>query len=188
MDGVFTPNYSIGTRLLTQLSTVTFLPIEVHLMTESPEISIDILDLKNIDTVTFHIETTKRPFHLIKKMRNMGVKVGVAINPSTPLSFIKPLLNYVDSITLMSVDPGFPGQEFIVETYEKLNILKELNISKEIDVQVDGAVGFSVIKKLDMDIINTIVVGTSSLYISNQELNRSAIELKNLVNNLNKNR
>lgn len=177
IDGIFAPNFGVSAGILKQLSNVTSLPIEVHLMVEDPIKTLDLVCLPHVDTITFHIEAVTRPYQLINQIKDRGKKVGVAINPTTPLEFIENLTFYIDTLMIMSVDPGFPGQKFIPETLNKINRLSRLEMPENLDIQVDGAIGYKEISILEDTIVSTIIAGTSALFKEGEPLEDSVKKL-----------
>lgn len=136
MDGQFVPSKSISVEDLG--SVRTNLRSESHLMVKNPESYLSALKEFGSEKIVFHYEAVEEPGKLIKKLRGMGFKVGIAINPETPCSFIEGLVDLVDSVLLLTVDPGFYGHKFIPEVLEKVKELK----SKRPDVLigVDGGI------------------------------------------------
>jgi len=139
MDGHFVPNITIGPVVVKYIRRATKLPLDVHLMTENPQNFIDDFVRAGSDMITVHIETIS-----ISKIKNQkskldkkGVKLGVSLNPNTPLSKIKDVLGFVDFVLVMSVNPGFSGQAFIPAVLLKI---KELRSIFDGDISVDGGV------------------------------------------------
>ena len=139
MDGHFVPNITIGPVVVKYIRRVTKLPLDVHLMIENPEKFIDDFVRAGSDMITVHIEAinAKRYMLYAKRLKSKGIKVGISLNPATPLSKIKPLLDMVDFVLIMSVNPGFSGQAFIPEVLPKI---KELRSIFGGDISVDGGV------------------------------------------------
>jgi len=139
MDGHFVPNITIGPVVVKYIRRVTKLPLDVHLMIENPEKFIDDFVRAGSDMITVHIEAinAKRYMLYAKRLKSRGIKVGISLNPATPLSKIKPLLDIVDFVLVMSVNPGFSGQAFIPEVLPKI---KELRSIFDGDISVDGGV------------------------------------------------
>jgi len=139
MDGHFVPNITIGPVVVKYIRRVTKLPLDVHLMIENPEKFIDDFVRAGSDMITVHIEAinAKRYMLYAKRLKSKGIKVGISLNPATPLSKIKPLLDIVDFVLIMSVNPGFSGQAFIPEVLPKI---KELRSIFGGDISVDGGV------------------------------------------------
>lgn len=142
MDGNFVPNITFGSGLVKLIRKITKLPLDVHLMIVKPERYID--DFKNAgaNIITIHIETVSQPEKIIKHIKKDKVKAGISLNPDTPLKSIKNVLNNVDMVLIMSVNPGFGGQKFIESSYNKIKMIREEVIKRElnIDIEVDGGI------------------------------------------------
>ncbi len=145
MDGVFVPNISYGFPVLEALRKYTDKMMDVHLMIVEPERYVERFVKSGADIVTFHIEATKEPEKCIDLIRKAGAKAGVSIKPATPVELLEGLIDNVDLVLVMSVEPGFGGQKFIPSSIEKVIELKEL-ISKRCSadntplIEVDGGI------------------------------------------------
>jgi len=139
MDGHFVPNITIGPAVVRSIRKVTKLPLDVHLMIENPQDFIDAFIDAGSDMITVHIETLISSKFKVQssKLRAKGIKLGVSLNPATPLAKIKPVLKYVDFVLVMSVNPGFSGQGFIPAALPKI---KELRRIFKGDISVDGGI------------------------------------------------
>lgn len=139
MDGHFVPNITIGPAVIKGIRKITNLPLDVHLMIENPQKYIYEFCEAGSNMITLHTETISNT--VFKKeaatLRKSGVKIGLSLNPATPLTKIKPLLNYVDFILVMSVNPGFGAQKFMPEVLEKIKKLSDL-FKK--DIAIDGGI------------------------------------------------
>ncbi|MGB9856967.1 MAG: ribulose-phosphate 3-epimerase [Dictyoglomaceae bacterium] len=142
MDGHFVPNLSFGPSLVEALKNFTSKPLDVHLMVEKPELFVDSFISAGADHVGFHIEATYHPQRLINYIKSKGVKPYLVLNPATSLSSLDFLLGEVDTILLMTVNPGFGGQEFLPFTLKKIQDLKERAIKEgiKLDIMVDGGI------------------------------------------------
>ena len=142
MDGHFVPNISIGPGVVKSLRRVSKLEFDVHLMIENPERYIDEFAAAGADIITVHIEATKHIYRIIQQIKSLGLKVGVSLNPGTPLDLLIYILQELDMVLLMTVNPGFGGQKFMPEVLPKIvalsGILKEINPNCKI--QVDGGI------------------------------------------------
>jgi len=142
MDGHFVPNITIGPLIVEAIRPVTTLPLDVHLMIENPDQYVTAFAEAGANIITIHEEATvhlHRSIHLIKSLH---VKVGVAINPATPVTLLEPVLPYLDLALVMTVNPGFGGQSFIHETITKIERLHELRRRNNYtyEIEVDGGV------------------------------------------------
>ena len=188
MDGHFVPNITIGPLIVDALSKVTTLPIDVHLMIENPsdyvELFSNALDKKNrdisLDYISFHIEASYHPHRLLNKIRELKVKSGIALNPSTPVNTITHLLDSMDLLILMTVNPGFGGQSFIETMLPKIKEAKKLVKGSDIEILVDGGVTEKNIKKIK-DAGADILVAGSAVFNKKDSIKNNIIRLKALV-------
>lgn len=142
MDGHFVPNLSFGPSLVKALKNSTSKPLDVHLMVEKPELFVDSFISAGADYLGFHIEATYHPQRLINYIKSKGVKPYLVLNPATPLSSLEFLLEEIDTVLLMTVNPGFGGQEFLPFTLKKIQDLRERSIKEgvNLDIMVDGGI------------------------------------------------
>jgi len=142
MDGHFVPNISIGSVIVQAVRGVTALPLDVHLMIEEPERHIEAFARAGADILTVHPEASPHIHRVVEMIRRVGARPGVALNPGTPLSMIEDVLADVDLVLIMSVDPGFGGQEFIEEVLPKLRRLRRLldDAGSAVEVEIDGGI------------------------------------------------
>lgn len=142
MDGHFVPNISLGVPVLASLNKRTDLFMDVHLMISDPYTYAEPFVKAGADMLTFHLEAADSPETVIEKIRSLGVKVGIAIKPSTPADALFPYLNGIDMALVMTVEPGFGGQSFMSDMLPKIAALRqEANrLDKELDIQVDGGI------------------------------------------------
>ncbi|KAA0259074.1 ribulose-phosphate 3-epimerase [Deferribacter autotrophicus] len=142
MDGHFVPNITIGPVVIKSLRKVTKLPFDVHLMISEPEKYVEEFVKAGADILTVHAEASIHLHRLITQIKDLGVKAGVSINPATPLSMLEEILPFVDLVLIMSVNPGFGGQQFIETSLAKIRRLKEMvsKLEKDIIIEVDGGV------------------------------------------------
>lgn len=142
MDGEFVPNLSFGPNVVRGLKREFDIPLDVHLMIEHPDIRAINYARAGADLITFHYEAAKHPHRLVEELRQAGAMVGVAINPGTPAWSLEGLMNIVDMVLVMSVEPGFSGQSFIDYTYDKVRRLRSMAnaLSKRTRIEVDGGV------------------------------------------------
>ena len=142
MDGHFVPSISFGAPVLASIRPITSQIIDVHLMIEEPIRYLE--DFKNAgaDIITVHLEACVDILHTLEEIRSYGLKVGISIKPNTPVSALEPILDRVDMVLIMTVEPGFGGQTLIPETLDKVRELRSIIDSekKEIDIQVDGGI------------------------------------------------
>ena len=142
MDGHFVPNLTIGAPVVAAIRKVTKLPLDVHLMVTNPAELVDAFAAAGADWLTVHVETEPHLHRLIGRIRELGVKPGVVLNPATTLNTLEEILPEVDMVLLMSVNPGFGGQSFISSTLSKIRRLKEQIRQKGLStlIEVDGGI------------------------------------------------
>jgi len=180
MDGVFVPNFALGTNLLRKLRPQTSLPFDVHLMVQNPEPHIPLFAELGADLITFHVEVSARLHQMVNLVRNLGKKVGVALSPSTPPEALRYLLPYLDMVLVMTVDPGFVGQKFIPEVVGKVEVVREMTreMNLMVDIQVDGGIGEKTVPLLKRAGANVFVAGTSSIFSGKEDLEEATRKFK----------
>jgi ribulose-phosphate 3-epimerase len=142
MDGHFVPNITIGPFIVEAIHKNTSLPLDVHLMIEEPDKYVAEFIQAGADLLTVHYEASIHLHRTIQMIRERGIKAGVSLNPSTPIWSLEDILPDIDLVLLMSVNPGFGGQEFIPHTVDKLNTLKSLIREKGLStiIEIDGGI------------------------------------------------
>jgi ribulose-phosphate 3-epimerase len=142
MDGRFVPNITFGTQAVASLRPLTRLTLEIHLMVEPPEDFIESFAEAGADTIIIHQEATPHLYRAIQQIHDLGKKAGVAINPSTPAALLSEVITNLDLVLVMTVNPGFGGQEFIMETLPKIRQIRRQieEIGLECEVEVDGGI------------------------------------------------
>ena len=163
MDGHFVPNITVGPMIVKAARKVTDLPLDVHLMIENPERYIDDFVAAGSDVIAVHVETVIHLHRLLGVIRDAGIKAGAALNPATPLSSIQHVLNNLDMVILMTVNPGFGGQSFIPEVLPKIEELKRIIEQKgiEVDIEVDGGTNVENISQVARAGANVFVAGNA---------------------------
>lgn len=163
MDGHFVPNITIGPLIVDAVRKVTKLPIDVHLMIENPDLYIDAFIDAGADWVSVHQEQGYHLDRTLNLIKSRGKKAGVVLNPATPLETIDPVLEIVDYVLLMTVNPGFGGQKFIPYCKDKIKNLKQKIIEKDLSVliQIDGGVKTDNIKELSELGADVFVAGSA---------------------------
>lgn len=173
MDGHFVKNITLSPDFVKMLSTVTNLPIDCHLMVTNPDDYIETLAKAGAGYICPHAETINSDaFRIINKIKSFGCKVGVVLNPATPLSYIQHYIHLVDKITIMSVDPGFAGQPFIREMLDKIREAKQLKEEKGYQylIEIDGSCNEKTYKELSDAGIEVFILGTSGLFHLDENL------------------
>jgi ribulose-phosphate 3-epimerase len=163
MDGHFVPNISIGVPVLESLRKATRLPLDVHLMIERPEEYVEAFAKAGADRILVHQEATVHLDRLLTSIREQGAEAGAVINPATPVVMISEVLDKLDTVLVMSVNPGFGGQKFIPGAIEKIRQLKELRAryNEAFRIEVDGGVGPENVGELVLAGADTLVAGSS---------------------------
>jgi ribulose-phosphate 3-epimerase len=142
MDGHFVPNITIGPPVVESIRKITRLPLDVHLMIEEPDKFLKDFITAGADILTVHVEATVHLHRSVQAIKESGIKAGVSINPATPVRSLEDILGDVDHVLLMSVNPGFGGQEFIPHTLVKLRLLKKMISEAGLPtlIEIDGGV------------------------------------------------
>jgi ribulose-phosphate 3-epimerase len=142
MDGHFVPNITIGPGVVKSLRKMTVLPFDVHLMIESPEQYIQPFAEAGSDRITVHMEALIHLHRTVSQIKELGLKAGVSLNPATPLSFVESILTDIDLLLIMTVNPGFGGQQFIKTMLPKIRQARELidRLAPAVLLEVDGGV------------------------------------------------
>lgn len=159
MDGHFVPNISFGPGIVAEIKRGTSLVLDCHLMISAPEHHVDAFAAAGADYITVHAETTHHLDRLLQRIRELGCKPAVSINPATPLEMIYPVLDVVDMVLIMSVNPGFGGQSFIPYTLDKLRELRRRR--PELDLQIDGGIKLGNLDSAREAGANVFVVGSA---------------------------
>lgn len=140
MDGVFVPNLTFGMKMVASLRPLVKIPLDVHLMIVDPGKFVREFAIAGADYLTIHLETGRGAKAALKEIRSLGMKAGISIKPSTPVSALKKYIDQVDLILIMSVEPGFGGQKFMRQALKKLAQARELIGERDIVLQVDGGI------------------------------------------------
>lgn len=163
MDGHFVPNLTVGPLIVEAIRPHTELPLDCHLMVSRPEEWIDAFAKAGASVITVHAEATHHLDRLVARIRELGCKAGVSINPATPLSVIEEILPELDLVLVMSVNPGFGGQKFISATVSKVERLNEIRKVGELSflIEVDGGVSTRNAEELVQAGCDVLVAGTA---------------------------
>jgi ribulose-phosphate 3-epimerase len=165
MDGRFVPNLTWGPKIVADLRKLTPLPFDCHLMIVEPEKYVDAFRTAGADYITFHYEATPHPHRLLQQIRSLGAKAGVGINPGTPVSMLQDLIENIDLLLVMSVNPGFGGQPFIERALTKLSEARTLRDERNpnCEIEVDGGIGIDNIERA-VEAGADVLVGGSSIF------------------------
>ena len=162
MDGHFVPNMTIGPVVVNSVAKVASKPLDIHLMVEDNNFFIDLFSHLKPKYISFHIESEKHPHRIIQKLKALGIKPAIVLNPHTKPDIIEYLLEDLDMVLLMSVNPGFGGQKFIPSVLKKVKELKKMinTINPKCLIQVDGGVNDMNIKDLKDAGVDIVVAGS----------------------------
>ena len=182
MDGSFVPSISFGMPLIKSIREVTELFFDVHLMIDSPERYIKDFADCGADMITIHAESTNHLNRAVMAVKELGLKVGVALNPATPLSVLEYILDDVDMVLIMTVNPGFGGQKYIPTMTDKIRELRAMIQKRnlDVDIEVDGGIKVDNVKEVLAAGANVIVAG-SAVFGAATEAN--AREFMNILKN-----
>ncbi len=161
MDGRFVPNLTIGPVVVAAIRKRTRLPLDVHLMIVEPERYIPEFVAAGADAVTVHAEACPHLSRTLAQIRELGARAGVALNPSTPPDVLEYVLDDLDLVLVMSVNPGFGGQSFLPSAHQKIREIRALLGARSVDVSVDGGVKASLAKALADEGATTLVAGSA---------------------------
>ena len=163
MDGHFVPNITIGPEVISKLRKYTTLPFDVHLMISPVHNFIKNFADAGADIITIHPEATSDLVSSIKKIKSYNKKAGVSLNPKTSVNKVLPILNLIDLVLVMSVNPGFGGQQFIKDTLEKVKVLRKEIDSKKLktQIEIDGGINFENAKMAKEAGVDILVSGTT---------------------------
>ncbi len=163
MDGLFVPSISFGMPVIKSVRKVTDKVFDVHLMINEPIRYIDEFVKTGADIITVHVEACSDVVATLEKIKAAGVKAGITLNPDTPVSAIKPYMHMVDMVLVMSVNPGFGGQKFIVSSLDKLREVKKLRdeLGLNFDIEVDGGINVDNLLSVLEAGANVIVAGSA---------------------------
>ena len=182
MDGEFVPNYALGVDFIKQLKLYADIPLDIHLMIDNPDLKLNYIPFSKGDIVSVHFETSKHLQRTITEIKNRGAKAFVAINPATSLSSLEEIINDVDGVLIMTVNPGFASQKLIPSTINKIQKLKKQIslLNKNIEIEVDGNVSFENAKIMSEAGADIFVAGTSSVFKTNN-LNENISILREII-------
>lgn len=163
MDGHFVPNISYGATVMKSLCGKTKLPFDVHLMIENPDRYIEDFVTDNTEFISVHQEACPHLHRSIQNIKSLGVKAGVALNPGTSLSTLDYILEDVDLVIVMSVNPGFGGQKFIPSVVEKVRMLSEIrkNTGLKFEIEMDGGLDLNNFKTVTDEGVEIVVAGSA---------------------------
>lgn len=184
MDGSFVQNYTLGTNFVKELKGKTSIPLDIHLMIEDPESKLQWFEFGEGDYVSVHFEATRHLQKALAAIRGRGAKAMVAINPATPISSLDSVLDDIDAVLIMTVNPGFAGQKLVQSTLKKIKKLRDY-LDREgysnIEIEVDGNVSFENAKLMCEAGANIFVCGTSSVYAAGASVEQNIQKFRKVI-------
>jgi ribulose-phosphate 3-epimerase len=185
MDGHFVPNFTMGPDMLKAIREMTDIPFDIHLMVEKPENYLSLFSLRENDIVSVHAESTYHLQRVLQSIKDKGARPAVALNPATPLENIKYVLDLVEVVLIMTVNPGFAGQKLVTAALDKVRVMDELRrkLNLDIEIEVDGNVSFENAPKMRAAGADIFVTGTSSFFNKELGIEEAASRFRSLVYN-----
>lgn len=184
MDGSFVPNFTLGTDFVKKLKENTSIPLDIHFMVKEPEGKLDWFEFSDGDYVAIHWESTAHLHKAVAAIKSKGAKAMVAINPATPINVLESILDDVDAVLVMTVNPGFAGQKLVKSTLKKIKQLREYldsNGYSHIEIEVDGNVSFENAVLMSEAGANIFVAGTSSVFAKGMTLAEGTKKLRECI-------
>lgn len=185
MDNHFVPNITLSSDFINGLRRITNIPLDIHLMIENPENTLHLYqDCGPEDIICVHYETSTHIQRTLTMIRDMGCKVGIALNPGTPICMIEDLLEDIDMILIMTVNPGFAGQKLVPSTLNKIKVLRALLNERgyeTIMIEADGNVSFENALKMHEAGADIYIAGTSSIFSKEGTLEENTRKLRDII-------
>lgn len=180
MDGHFVPNLTMGPDIINAVRNISDLPFEIHFTVDDPDRFMDMFDIRKNDIICVHQEAAIHLQRVLQKIKSLGAKTGVALNPATPIETLKYVLDDLDMILIMTVNPGYTGQKLITSTLKKIEDAKHLVTERNLDIliEVDGNVSFENAVKMRKAGADIFVAGTSSIFKKNLTIKDAAKKLR----------
>jgi len=182
MDGAFVPNITFGPLIISGVRKITDLVLDAHLMIENADFYLQDFKDAGVDQITVHVEACPHLWATIDKIHQLGLKAGVTLNPATPVSLIEPVLNKVELVLVMTVEPGFGGQSFIPEMLDKISALYEYKSTHHLSyhIQVDGGIDektapLVVRAGADVLVSGSSIFGTNDVWTAAQNIKKVAL-------------
>ncbi len=183
MDGEFVPNLGLGIDYINGIREMTDIPLDIHMMVNKPEDKLEWLKLKETDQVDIHYESTIHVQRTLVRAKSYGCKVMLAINPGTPIYSVEELLDYIDGIIVLTVNPGFAGQRIVKSCIPKVGKIKKYLIEKgygDLTLQVDGNINFENAKLFREMGADIFVAGSSSIF-NKDDFEENIIKYRNVI-------
>ena len=174
MDGCFVPNLTFGPQIIKSVRGISSLPFDVHLMINHPDKKVEWFT-PYADILTIHYEASQNILPTLKRIKELGCKASVSLKPETPAKVLIPLLDYLDMILIMTVEPGFGGQSFMNNQLQKISIVKEMVAGRDIQIEVDGGINVNTALQAKLAGADILVAGTAVFQDENYQLNINAL-------------
>jgi ribulose-phosphate 3-epimerase len=186
MDGEFVPNFTLGTDYCRKMKQASSIPLDIHLMINDPEKKLSWFDFGEGDIVSVHFESTKHPYLALQMIRERGAKAFLAINPGTESSVILPMLDVLDGVLVMTVNPGFAGQKLVESTLSKISEIRALakEYGKDLLIETDGNVSFENAVRMSRAGADIFVAGTSAVFRRDMSLAEGLMKLQTCVEDI----
>ena len=184
MDGDFVPNYTLGPDFMKVVRSISQIPFDIHLMVQRPEDKLGYFDIRPGDLVCVHQEATVHLQRILQRIRDMGGKAGAALNPATSITTLEDVMDDLDVIMIMTVNPGFAGQKLIPATLGKIRRLREYLDTRGYDhiaIEVDGNVSFENARLMRQAGADIFVAGTSSMFAADADLYAAGLKLRECI-------
>ena len=183
LDGHFAPDFIFGSSIINQFRAITKIPSDYHLMIQEPSRFFDTYEISENDIVTIHQECSRNLHRDLIRIRKLGAKVGVALCPATPLQTLDYIIEDIDQVIVMTVNPGFFGQPLVPQTLRKISDLKKVILDTKLDIKisVDGNVSYENIPKMVSSGADILVGGTSGLFKKNINLKKSILKFRKCI-------
>jgi ribulose-phosphate 3-epimerase len=180
MDGRFVPNITMGPVVLEAIRRSTKLPLDVHLMIVEPDHLLETFASAGATRINVHWEACPNLHRTLQAIKALGCKTGVAINPHTPAAFLNEIMHMLDALLVMTVNPGFGGQEFLPETLPKIRALRQMVGAREIDIGVDGGINIQTAAQVVQAGANVLIVGTG-IFSSQQSVSEGMAAVRRAI-------
>jgi ribulose-phosphate 3-epimerase len=182
MDGHFVPNITFGPILVEAVKRVTKLPIDVHLMIENPDKFLESFIKAGASIISVHFEEVIHLNRTVNRIKELGAKAGVVINPATPVSFLKDIVKDIDLVLIMSVNPGFGGQTFILNSLKKISEAARLKeeMNSNFIIEVDGGIDLKNVSEILSAGCDAFVIGSS--IFGKEDITSTTVKFKNIIN------
>lgn len=182
MDGHFVPNLTMGPLILEAARRSTTLPIDVHLMMIEPDHMLPAFAKAGASRINVHWEACPNLHRTLQSIRALGCKTGVAINPHTPAAFLSEIIHMLDAVLVMTVNPGFGGQQFLPETLPKIRVLREMIAARSIDLVVDGGINPATMNTVVEAGADVLIIG-SALFNPESSMRETMASLRRVLEN-----